>query len=171
VIGGTLMGLANLVPGISGGTMLLAVGVYPHFINGIAQVSTVTFRATTLLTLACIVGPALLAVLLFAGAISELVVNHRWIMYSIFIGLTLGGVPVTTRNDAFKDFDQRRTASCRALSRFFSFAFLAPSLGLVDEPASSARPAASKSRASLPAHEPRCRERSRCGRVQSKGRT
>ena len=28
-IGGTLMGLANLVPGISGGTMLLAAGVYP----------------------------------------------------------------------------------------------------------------------------------------------
>ena len=30
-LGGTLMGLANLVPGISGGTMLLAAGVYPAF--------------------------------------------------------------------------------------------------------------------------------------------
>ncbi|HKK52004.1 MAG TPA: DUF368 domain-containing protein, partial [Myxococcota bacterium] len=27
------MGLANLVPGISGGTMLLAAGVYPTFIH------------------------------------------------------------------------------------------------------------------------------------------
>jgi putative membrane protein len=94
VIGGLFMGLANLVPGISGGTMLLAVGVYPHFISGIAEISTFTFRAKTMLTLACIVGPALVAVLVFAGLISELVVNHRWIMYSIFIGLTLGGVPV-----------------------------------------------------------------------------
>lgn len=94
VIGGLFMGLANLVPGISGGTMLLAVGVYPHFIGGIAEISTFTFRAKTILTLACIVGTALIAVLLFAGLISELVVNHRWIMYSIFIGLTLGGVPV-----------------------------------------------------------------------------
>ncbi len=29
ILGGTLMGLANLVPGISGGTMLLASGIYP----------------------------------------------------------------------------------------------------------------------------------------------
>ena len=29
-LGGVLMGLANLVPGISGGTMLLAAGVYPR---------------------------------------------------------------------------------------------------------------------------------------------
>ena len=94
VIGGLFMGLANLVPGISGGTMLLAVGVYPHFIGGIAEISTFTFRAKTLLTLACIVGTALVAILLFAGLVSGLVVDHRWIMYSIFIGLTLGGVPV-----------------------------------------------------------------------------
>ena len=28
LLGGALMGLANLVPGISGGTMLLAAGIY-----------------------------------------------------------------------------------------------------------------------------------------------
>ena len=97
VIGGLFMGLANLVPGISGGTMLLAVGVYPHFIGGIAEVSTFTFRPKTILTLACIVGSALMAVLVFAGVMSELVVHQRWIMYSLFIGLTLGGVPLLWR--------------------------------------------------------------------------
>jgi putative membrane protein len=97
VLGGLLMGLANLVPGISGGTMLLATGVYPHFIRGIAEISTFTFRAKTLLTLACIVGAALAAVLLFAGLVGGLVVSHRWIMYSLFIGLTLGGVPILWR--------------------------------------------------------------------------
>jgi putative membrane protein len=93
-IGGLFMGLANLVPGISGGTMLLAVGIYPQFINGIAEVSTFTFRPKTLLTLGCIVGAALIAVLGFAGMMSSLVVHQRWIMYSLFIGLTLGGVPL-----------------------------------------------------------------------------
>lgn len=97
VIGGLFMGLANLVPGISGGTMLLAVGVYPHFINGIAELSTLIFRAKTILTLACIIGTAVVAILGFAGIMSELVVHHRWIMYSLFIGLTLGGVPVLWR--------------------------------------------------------------------------
>ena len=36
------MGLANLVPGISGGTMLLAAGVYPTFINAIAEKAGLT---------------------------------------------------------------------------------------------------------------------------------
>jgi putative membrane protein len=45
----------------------------------------------------CIAGAAVMGILLFAGAISSLVVHHRWIMYSIFIGLTLGGVPLLWR--------------------------------------------------------------------------
>ncbi len=94
VIGGALMGLANLLPGISGGTMLLAVGVYPQFVGGIAELSTFRFRAKTILLMACIVGAALLAIVGFAGVMSHLVVHHRWMMYSLFIGLTLGGVPV-----------------------------------------------------------------------------
>ena len=53
-IGGTLMGLANLVPGISGGTMLLAAGVYPAFINAIAEVTTLRFRPRSLLLLASV---------------------------------------------------------------------------------------------------------------------
>lgn len=94
ILGGAMMGLANLVPGISGGTMLLAAGVYPQFINGIAELSTLKFRGKTILQLASIVGAALVAIVVFAGVISTLVVEHRWAMYSIFIGLTLGGVPV-----------------------------------------------------------------------------
>jgi len=93
-IGGTMMGLANLVPGISGGTMLLAAGVYPQFINGVAEVSTLRFRLRSILTLSVVVIAAALAILLFAGAVKDLVVYHRWIMYSLFVGLTLGGVPV-----------------------------------------------------------------------------
>jgi putative membrane protein len=93
-IGGTLMGLANLVPGISGGTMLLASGIYPDFINSVAEVTTLRFRPRRVLVLVCVIGAAALAILLWAGPIKDLVVNQRWIMYSIFIGLTLGGVPI-----------------------------------------------------------------------------
>ncbi|MCA9726329.1 MAG: DUF368 domain-containing protein [Candidatus Eisenbacteria bacterium] len=94
VLGGALMGLANLVPGISGGTMLLAAGVYPAFINAIAEVSTLKFRPRSLLVLATVVLTGTLAVVLCAGVVKNLVLDHRWIMYSAFIGLTLGGVPV-----------------------------------------------------------------------------
>ena len=91
------MGLANLVPGISGGTMLLAAGVYPDFINAIAEVTTFRFKRRSIVVLGCVLAVAALAILLWAGLIKDLVVNQRWIMYSLFIGLTLGGVPIVWR--------------------------------------------------------------------------
>lgn len=97
VFGGVLMGLANLVPGISGGTMLLAAGIYPRFIDSIAELTRFKFRFRSLLTLGCIVLAAGLAILLLAGVLKDLVVDQRWVMYSLFIGLTLGGVPIVWR--------------------------------------------------------------------------
>ena len=91
VLGGFLMGLANLVPGISGGTMLLAVGIYPQFIRGVAEVSTFRFSARTLLLLGCVACAAAVSIVGLAGIVKDLVIDHRWIMYSLFIGLTLGG--------------------------------------------------------------------------------
>jgi len=96
-VGGVLMGLANLVPGISGGTMLLAAGVYPNFISAIAEVTTLRFRLRSLVALVTIAVSAALAILLLAGLMKSLVVEQRWIMYSLFIGLTLGGVPLVWR--------------------------------------------------------------------------
>ena len=96
-VGGVLMGLANLVPGISGGTMLLATGVFPTFIAAIADVTTLRFRRRSVVALATIVGSAALAILLLAGTVRGLVMEQRWIMYSLFIGLTLGGVPLVWR--------------------------------------------------------------------------
>ncbi len=93
-IGGVLMGLANLVPGISGGTMLLAAGVYRAFIGAIADVSVLRLRVRSLVVLASVVGAALAAIVLLAGPVKVLVLDHRWVMYSLFIGLTLGGVPL-----------------------------------------------------------------------------
>jgi putative membrane protein len=96
-LGGVLMGLANLVPGISGGTMLLAAGVYPAFISSIAELTTLRFRPRSLLLLGTIAGTAALAILLLAGLMRDLVIHQRWVMYSLFIGLTLGGVPLVWR--------------------------------------------------------------------------
>ena len=48
------MGLANLVPGISGGTMLLAAGVYQSFIESIAELTTLRIRLRPVLLLGII---------------------------------------------------------------------------------------------------------------------
>jgi putative membrane protein len=96
-IGGVLMGLANLVPGISGGTMLLAAGIYPDFVKSIAEITTFRFRRRSVLVFGCVVAAGALSILLCAGPVKNLVVDRRWIMYSLFIGLTLGGVPLVWR--------------------------------------------------------------------------
>ena len=96
-IGGLLMGLANLVPGISGGTMLLAAGIYPDFVKSVAEVTTLRFRLRSIMVLGCVVAAAAMAIIFLAGTINNLVINQRWIMYSLFIGLTLGGVPIVWR--------------------------------------------------------------------------
>jgi len=96
-LGGVLMGLANLVPGISGGTMLLATGVYTRFIQGVAEITTFRFRLRSLVLLGAIGLSAAIVIALLAGPVKDLVTGHQWIMYSIFIGLTLGGVPLVWR--------------------------------------------------------------------------
>ncbi|MEM9083363.1 MAG: DUF368 domain-containing protein [Planctomycetota bacterium] len=94
LLGGTLMGLANLVPGISGGTMLLAAGVYRHFINAIADLTAFRFKPASIVTISCIISAVFAAILFLAGPVKALVIDHRWAAYALFIGLTLGGVPL-----------------------------------------------------------------------------
>lgn len=119
--GGTLMGLANLVPGISGGTMLLAAGIYPRFIEAVSDITRLRFRLQSLIVLGSVAVAAGISILLLAGPLKSLVVEQRWIMYSLFIGLTLGGVPVVWRLTS--GINQSLTFS--AVSAFFLMVGLA----------------------------------------------
>ena len=55
------------------------------------------FAVAPVVLLGVVVVSALLAVVLLAGPVKDLVVERRWVMYSLFIGLTLGGLPVVWR--------------------------------------------------------------------------
>ncbi len=91
--GGVLMGLANLVPGVSGGTMILALGLYDRFIGALADVTRFRFTRVSILFLALVVGAAAISIVGLSGVAVGLVIDHRWVMYSLFIGMTLGGAP------------------------------------------------------------------------------
>lgn len=93
-VGGMMMGLANLVPGISGGTMLVAVGVYRTFIEAVANVSRGRFTRRTIITLGIVASMAVVSIGAFASLIAFSLSTFRWGMYSVFIGLTLGGAPL-----------------------------------------------------------------------------
>jgi putative membrane protein len=91
------MGLANLVPGVSGGTMLLVSGVYPAFVSAVADLSWLRWRPAALALLLVIAFSAGGVVVSLAGTVKDLVLTERVAMYSLFVGLTWGGVPSVWR--------------------------------------------------------------------------
>jgi putative membrane protein len=96
-IGGALMGIANIIPGVSGGTMILATGLYENFVEAVADITSLRWRLRSwrfVITLGCAA----------VVAIGASVFPIRWgldhihhLMFGLFIGLTLGGVPLLWR--------------------------------------------------------------------------
>ncbi len=94
---GMLMGTANLIPGVSGGTMVLAMGLYEEFIEAVADVTALRLRPARLAFLMVLLGAAGLAVVLLASLILYLLFIAPSFMFALFIGLTLGGTPTLLR--------------------------------------------------------------------------
>jgi putative membrane protein len=96
-IAGVLMGLANLVPGISGGTMIVVMGLYDEFITSVADVTRLRLTKRNVIFLGIIGCMAAAAIGALAGTLSRAVILHRSAMFSLFIGLTLGGAPLLVK--------------------------------------------------------------------------
>ncbi len=93
-IAGVLMGLANLVPGVSGGTMILIMGLYDEVISAVADATRLRFTRRSVILLGIVAVAAGLTIILLAAPLLKLMQLHRAAMYALFIGLTLGGVPL-----------------------------------------------------------------------------
>ena len=98
LIAGLLMGVANLIPGVSGGTMILAMGLYTEFIDSVADVTALRFRSRRFVFLGIVAAGAAAAIVGLAPVILYLLFNHDSAMYALFIGLTLGGAPTLIRS-------------------------------------------------------------------------
>ena len=97
-IAGVLMGIANLIPGVSGGTMILAMGLYEEFIGSVADISALRFSWRRVLFIGIVGGCAVMSIVGLAGVILYLLFHQTVAMFSLFIGLTLGGAPLLYRS-------------------------------------------------------------------------
>lgn len=111
VLRGFLMGAADIVPGVSGGTIALVVGIYERLVRSIRAASSALGRLLKgdlegfrrwLATvewgfLAALVGGILLAVLALAGLITRLLEDHPEPMAGLFMGLIAGSVVIAWR--------------------------------------------------------------------------
>jgi putative membrane protein len=91
------MGFANIVPGISGGEMLLMVGVYQRLVDAVAQFTMLRWNVRSLLFLTLVAVGAGTTILLSAGPIKRLILENAWQAMSLFIGLRLGALPIVWR--------------------------------------------------------------------------
>ncbi len=90
-IAGVLIGIANVIPGLSGATVAISLGVYEQLIDALAYLRTNFSKNISFLAI------------LFAGAVIGIIVFAKGIVFSFaeyelwticfFIGLILGGIP------------------------------------------------------------------------------
>jgi putative membrane protein len=111
VLRGFLMGAADIVPGVSGGTIALIVGIYERLVRSIRAASSALGRilkgdlagfrhwlgVVEWGFLAALVAGILLAVATLSGAITTLLADHPEQMAGLFMGLIAGSVVIAWR--------------------------------------------------------------------------
>lgn len=89
---GVLIGVANVIPGVSGGTMMVSMGIYDDIISSINGIFRHFKRSVTTL-LPYFIGMAL-GIVAFSFSIGYLFEHFPYPTAFAFIGLIAGGLPV-----------------------------------------------------------------------------
>lgn len=93
---GFLIGLANIIPGVSGGTMAVSFGIYEELIN-IASNIFKNFKKNIAFIFPIGVG-ALLAIALLSNVITIALDKYKVATPLLFVGLILGGMDAIYKN-------------------------------------------------------------------------
>ena len=101
ILYGAIFGVANIIPGVSGGTMLVIFGCYDKVCGALAlDIKEIKRNLKFLIFFA--VG-ALLGIVGFSNLISLLFENFPTMTYMFFMGLIIGSVPLIVRNATVKE--------------------------------------------------------------------
>ncbi len=103
---GILMGIANVIPGLSGGTLLLLTGIYPRFIEVFGSfnpknLKTYKWRENLFFILIIAVG-ALVSIFTMSKIMSWLLESYHVPVYLLLIGVILGSLDIITQKISFR---------------------------------------------------------------------
>jgi len=116
---GAIIGVANIIPGVSGGTLAVVLGIYDKLIGAIGNFLTDSNnRRSYTIFLAQIGLGALLAIFLLSNIMDFLYENHKIPTLYFFIGLIIGSIPTVMKQHT----DMRLNAPN---SLFFIIGFIA----------------------------------------------
>ena len=93
ILRGVVIGVANIIPGVSGGTMMVSMGIYDLLIHSITHLFK-EFKKSILTLLPYLIGMGLgiLALSYVLSALLNPVTGYPLPTYTAFIGLILGGL-------------------------------------------------------------------------------
>lgn len=94
ILRGAVIGVANAIPGVSGGTMMVSMGIYDNIIYCITHLFK-QFKQSVLTLLPYFIGMAV-GIVGLAYFIKAMYANVPFQTSMLFIGLILGGIPVLT---------------------------------------------------------------------------
>ncbi|RGY99464.1 DUF368 domain-containing protein [Clostridium sp. AM58-1XD] len=119
IIKGMFIGIANVIPGVSGGTMALSLGIYDKLIGSVSGLFK-DFKKSVLTLLPIVIG-CFIGLVGFTFAIEYLLSQHTFVTCMTFVGLILGGIPVLLRSLKNK---MRETSSSIGISGALAFLIL-----------------------------------------------
>lgn len=95
------MGICELIPGVSSGTMALLLGIYDKFLGAISKVLSKDFKKAILFLLPLVVGMGI-AMVTMTSLIDYLLQNHAVPTHFFFLGMVLGVIPMMLKLSNFK---------------------------------------------------------------------
>ena len=96
LIKGVFVGIANVIPGVSGGTMAVSFGIYDKLLNAISSLLK-SFKKSFFTLLPIILGMAI-GIVGFTYIIPWLLANFPFATSCAFTGLIIGGIPAILRS-------------------------------------------------------------------------
>ena len=135
IVKGILMGVANIIPGVSGGTMAVSLGIYDDLIFSITNLFKDWRKSLKFLVP---VGIGILGgIIFFAYAIEFLLDEYAFPTSLTFIALILGGLPIL-----FKEFNEslrtkNTSISIKHILAFMFFFMLVVGLSFIQDPATT----------------------------------
>lgn len=103
IICGMIVGVANIIPGVSGGTMAVVLNIYDRLIGAVSNLRK-EFKKSIAFLLPIAIG-AVIGIVAFSKLIEFLLTNYPLATNFFFIGLILGSIPMIFKRateDRFK---------------------------------------------------------------------
>ena len=96
---GGIMGIANIIPGVSGGTIAVVFGIFEELMEALGNfITDKENRWKYIRFLVTVFGGAIITIIIFARVLTWAFENYTLMTVYFFLGLILGSIPVVVKS-------------------------------------------------------------------------